>query len=167
MSPIRPRRRAALALTLGLALLLGATAPAGAAKVPKLTVAADGEWFLHPVGSYEVVLGTAEVQSGRRTWTGELVANVHPDDNTMPAAGDCEPGLTQVWVEGATDQLAVSGVGDVCAHHVQEPESVVVYSFTGQAWFEESATRRTYNKVGFLDIRMANDGRAYVFATVR
>ena len=38
MSPTRPRRRLALALTLGVVLMLGATAPAGAAKSPKLTV---------------------------------------------------------------------------------------------------------------------------------
>ena len=60
-----------------------------------------------------------------------------------------------MWVEGDTDQLAITGVGDVCGHHVQEPDSVVVYSFTGVAYVEESGTKRTYNKEGFLDVRMA------------
>jgi hypothetical protein len=161
-----PRGRVALATLAGLALTLGAALPAGAAKAPKLTVEGRGEWSTHPVGSYEVVRGAADVQTGRRTYDGALLANVGPDDSTLPAAGACEHGWAQVWVDGADDQLAVTGVGDICGHHVQAPESVVVYSFTGVAYVEESATRRTYNKEGFVDIRMAVDGSAYVFATV-
>ena len=47
MSPTRPRRRLALALTLGVVLLLGATAPAGATKAPKLVMNGGDRWFTH------------------------------------------------------------------------------------------------------------------------
>ena len=166
MSPARPVRRAALGLTLGAALLLGAVGPAGAARSPRLTVTGDGQWSTHPVGWYEVVLGTGEVQVGRTTFTGDLVANVQPDDRSMPAAGDCERGMASLFVEGDDRLLELTGVGDVCAHHPQEPTSVVVFSFTGDAYAATTGTKKAPARVGFVDIRMALDGRASVFATV-
>ncbi len=166
MSNIRPRRRLALALTLGAALILGATAPAGAAKPPKLVLSGGDRWFTHDVGWYEVVRGPAEVEIGKRTYTGELAATIQPDDHTMPAPGECERGMTFVFVEDiAGAELFLSSVGDVCGHHVQEPYSVVVYSYTGKTYVEAAGAKQVQGKTGFLDIRMAQDGRASVFAT--
>ena len=56
-----PRRRVALALTLGALLTLGAIAPAGAAKAPSFLLSGGDHWFTHDIG-YPVVLGPAEVQ---------------------------------------------------------------------------------------------------------
>ena len=166
MSPTRPRRRLALALTLGVVLLLGATAPAGAAKAPKLVLNGGDRWFTHDVGWYEVVRGPATVEIGRRAYSGELAATIQPDDHTMPAPGECEPGMTFVFVQDiAGAELFLSSVGDVCGHEVQEPYSVVVYSYTGEAYVEAAGVKAVTGKTGFLDIRMAQDGRANVFAT--
>jgi hypothetical protein len=166
MSPTRSARRIALGLTIGAVLALGTIVPAGAGRAPRLVVTGDGEWFTHPVGWYEVILGSGEVEVGKETFTGDLVANIRPDDHAMPEPGACERGMTSLWVEGASAQLELTGVGDVCAHHPQEPTSVVVYSFTGDAYATTTGTKKVPSKIGFLDIRMALDGRASVFATV-
>jgi hypothetical protein len=166
MSTTRPRRRLALALAVGALLTLGAIAPAGAERAPRLLVTGGEEWFTHPVGWYQVIKGPAEVQVGKQAFTGELTANVQPDDRAMPAPGECERGMTSLFVEGDSELLELTGVGDVCAHHVQEPTSVVVYSFTGDAYATTTGTKKVPPKIGFLDIRMALDGRASVFATV-
>ena len=72
-----------------------------------------------------------------------------------------------VFVEGEGRQVDtfLSSVGDICGHYVQEPISVVVTSFTGTATIEESGQRTLEGKEAFLDIRLAEDGRANVFAT--
>ena len=167
-SPARPRLWRVLAAGLAILAILGATSPAGAAKPPRVLLTGGDHWFTHPVGSYQVVLGRADVQLGKQTSTGDLVANVVPDDHSLPAAGECESSLTSVWVTGDGDSpdVNITGVGEMCGHFVQEPVSVVVYSFTGEAYFEEVGSRRLNNKVGFLDIRLAQDGRAHVFATL-
>ncbi len=165
MSTTRTRRRLALGLAVAALATLGAIAPAGAAKPPRAVVTGDGEWFTHPVGWYEVVLGTGEVQIGKRTFTGDLAANVQPDDRSMPAAGSCEPGSGLVVIDGDDVDVRLVSIGDVCAHHPHEPTSVVVYSFTGNASTEVTGARKMQLRSGFLDIRMAQDGRATVFAT--
>jgi hypothetical protein len=113
------------------------------------------------------VNGPAEVNLGRRTLTGELAATIQPDDHTMPGPGECEGGMVFVFVEGRGREVDtfLSSVGDLCGHFVQEPTSVVVTSFTGTATIEESGQRRLEGQEAFLDIRLAQDGRAFVFAT--
>jgi hypothetical protein len=167
MSPRTTRRRLTLALTAGLALAVGIGSPAGADKPPALTVTGGDHWFTHDVGWFPVVQGPAEVQLGRRTITGDLSAVIQPDDHTMPAPGECEGAITFVFVEGAPGaDLFLSSAGQVCGHWVQEPTSVVTHSFTGTMTVEESDRRGLEGDEGFLDIRMAQDGRAFVFATV-
>jgi hypothetical protein len=166
MSPTSIRRRLALAIASGVVATLCLTSPAGAERTPRLLVTGGEEWFTHPIGWYEVVRGPAEVQVGKQAFTGQLTATVQPDDAHMPAPGECERGMVSLFVEGDDARLELSGVGDVCAHHPQEPDSVVVYSFTGDAYTATTGTKKAPNKVGFIDIRMALDGRASVFATV-
>ncbi len=163
----RARSSIGVALTIGCLLAVGSATPADAARPPKVSLTADGTWFTHPVGWYEVVVGRAEIRSGKHTSTGDLVANVQPDDASMPAAGTCERGMSTVVVDADGDEpdLRITGVGDVCSHHVQEPTSVVVHSFTGVAYMEQVGSRRLQAREGFIDIRLAQDGRASVFAT--
>ena len=164
MSPTRSAKRLALALAVGAALVLGAAGPAGAEKYPDLLLDGGDRWFTHDVG-YPVVLGPAEVHLGRRVVTGDLAATIHPDDYTMPAPGECESGLAFVYVEGERgSNLFLSSAGEVCGHWLQEP-SVVTHSFTGVMTIEESDRSKLDGTEGFLDITLAVDGRANVFAT--
>lgn len=158
-----------LAIAVGAALLvsLGAAAPAEADRSPAFLLEGGDHWFPHPVG-YPVVRGPAEiVVKGKRTIEGDLVANVYPDDSTLPAAGACESALASVWIETDGGETHISGAGDVCGLHVQEPNNVVRYAFTGDAYVESGEARNVYHKVGFLEIRLADNGRAHVFAVVQ
>jgi hypothetical protein len=165
MSTTRRHHRLALGLAVAALATLSAIAPAGAAKPPRAVITGGDHWFTHPVGWYEVILGPGEVQIGKRTYTGDLAANVQPDDRSMPAAGECEPGSGLVVIDGDDVDVRLVSIGQVCAHHPQEPISVVVYSFTGDASTEVTGARKLQLRSGFLDIRMALDGRASVFAT--
>lgn len=164
MSTPRARLGAAVTVTAGILLTLGA-APAHAGRPPKMSLTAEATWFTHPVGWYEVVVGRAEIQNGRQTTTGDLVANVQPDDASMPAAGTCERGMStvEVDVDGSEADLRITGVGDLC--HVQDRTDVVVYSFTGVAYAEQVGSRRLQGREGSIDIRMDDDGGASVLAT--
>jgi len=159
-----PRRRLALALTLGALLTLGATTQAGAAKAPSFLLNGGDHWFTHDSG-YPVVLGPAEAQVGKRTLTGDLAARIHPDDYSMPAPGECESALAFVYVRPTGgDETWMSSAGDVCGLFVG-PGNVVTHAFTGTATIEESGVRKLEGKEAFLEIRLAEDGRASVFAT--
>ena len=105
--------------------------------------------------------------NGRRTLTGTLSATIQPDNHTMPAPGECESGITFVFVDGPhrTADTTLSSAGQICGHHVQPPTSVVTHTFTGAATVEQSGQRRLEGRETFLEIRMAGDGRASVFAT--
>ena len=163
-----PRRRLALALTLGVVLTLGAMTPAGAAKRPSFLLEGGERWFTHDVGWFPVVQGPAEIHlNGQRTLRGTLSATIQPDDYTMPGPGECEGGMVFVYVDGqrrAADTF-LSSVGDICGHHVQLPDNVVTTTFTGTATIEESGKHRLEGREAFLEIRLAQDGGAYVFAT--
>jgi hypothetical protein len=161
---IHLRRRLALALTLGIVLTLGATSPASAAKSPSFLLDGGDRWFTHDVG-YPVVLGPVEVHLGKRTVGGDLAANIHPDDYSMPAPGECESAIAFVYVEGTRGaDTWLSSAGEVCGLYLQEP-NVVTHAFTGTATIEESDVRRLEGQEAFLEIRLAVDGRASVFAT--
>ena len=170
MTTTRTRARAVVALVLIAALVLGTATAAEARRPrpPRLVLTGGDHWFTHDVGWFPVVQGPAEVQLGRRTLEGTLSATIQPDDHTMPAPGECEPGIVFVFVDGerrAADTF-LSSAGDICGHHVQPPISIVTHSFTGWATVEESGKRCLVGREGFLDIRMAEDGSAFVFATI-
>jgi len=160
----QPRRRLALALTLGAVLALGAMAPAGAAKSPSFLLDGGDRWFTHDSG-YPVVLGGAEMHLGKRTIDGDLAANIHPDDYSMPAPGECESAIAFVFVQPTRgDETWLSSAGEVCGLYLQEP-NVVTHAFTGTATIEGSGVRKLEGQEAFLEIRLAVDGRASVFAT--
>jgi hypothetical protein len=168
MSTIRSVRRlalaVALAVTLAVAVVVGAASPAEAGKRPDLLLQGGDRWFTHDVG-YPVVLGPAEVDLGHRTVTGELAASFQPNDGTMPAPGACEDALAFVFVEGDRGaNLFLSSAGEVCGQHLQAP-NVVTHVFTGVMTIEESDKRNLEGVEGFLEIRLAVDGRGTVFAT--
>jgi hypothetical protein len=162
-----PYRRLTIALGTVCLTMLAAASPAqaGRPKAPALVLTGGDHWFVHDSG-YPVVQGPAELQlKGKRTLTGVLAANVHPDDHTMPEPGQCETATAFVYVDGKhRGDVVVSSAGEVCGHHVQDPISVVTDTFTGAATIEEADRHRLEGRTGFLEIRLAEDGRAYVFA---
>jgi hypothetical protein len=163
-----PYRRLALAITLGALLVLGAIAPAGAKapqdKPPAFLLDSQATWFTHDSG-YPVVLGPADVILGNRTVGGDVAANIHPDDLSMPAPGECETAIAFVFVDGPRSADAfLSSAGEVCGLYLDEP-NVVTHAFVGTATIEESGTRKLEGQEAFLEIRLAVDGRASVFAT--
>lgn len=112
-----------------------------------------------------MVLGPAEVNFGKRTVSGDLAANIHPDDRSMPAPGECESAIAFVFVTPTGGpETWLSSAGEVCGLHLQAP-NVVTHTFTGTATIEESGVRKLEGKEAFLEIRLAVDGRASVFAT--
>ena len=164
-----PRRCLALALTLGALLTFGAANPPGAvaAKPPSFLLDGGDRWFTHDVGWYPVVQGPAEVVlNGGRTHSGTLSATVQPDDHTMPGPGECETGITFVFVDGPRrdPDVVLSSAGEICGHHVQPPTSVVTHTVTGTT-IEEGGWRRLEGRESFLEVRMADDRHASVFAT--
>jgi len=171
MSTTHSRWRRALALTAATLVTLGVTASvtttAGAAKAPDLLLDGGDHWFTHDVGWFPVVQGPAEVHLGNRTLSGQLSATVQPDDHTMPAPGECEGAITFVFVEGdrPSADLFLSSAGQVCGQWVQEPTNVVTHVFTGVMTIEEAGFHRLEGTEGFLEVRLAVDGRANVFAT--
>ncbi|MET0901809.1 MAG: hypothetical protein ABWZ52_01090, partial [Acidimicrobiales bacterium] len=159
-----PGRRLALAITLGALLTLGATTTAGATKSPSFLLDGGDHWFTHDSG-YPVVLGPAEVNLGKRAISGDLSATIHPDDYSMPAPGECESAIAFVYVEGTRNaDTWLSSAGEVCGLHLDEP-NVVTHTFVGTATIEESGPRKLEGQEAFLEIRLAVDGRANVFAT--
>ena len=159
-------RRLALALTLGVGLTLGAATPSDAARSPSFLLDGGDRWFTHDVGWYVVAQGPVEIDLGGRTLKGTMSATVQPDDHTMPGPDECEDGMVFVFVEGkgAADTM-LSSVGTICGHHVQLPDSVVTTTYTGIATIEESGLRKLEGEAAFLEIRLAQDGGAHVFAT--
>jgi hypothetical protein len=169
MFTIQLRRRLALVAVAGAVLTVGATLPAAAAKAPSFVLDGGDHWFTHDVGWFPVVQGPAELQlKGKATIPGTLSATIQPDDHTMPAPSDCEPGLAFVFVEAERRAgTFLTSAGDICGHHPQEPTSVVTHSFTGRATIEAADRRHLEGRTGFLEIRMALDGRAHVFASAQ
>jgi hypothetical protein len=167
---IHPRRRLTLALTVGAVLALGAANPTdvAAGKRPSFLLDGGDRWFTHDVGWFPVVQGPAEVVlNGRRTLTGTLSATIQPDDYTMPVPGECETGITFVYVDGprrGADTM-LSSAGEICGHHLQPPTSTVTHTFTGTATIEDSGRPRLEGREAFLEIRMAENGDANVLAT--
>ena len=160
-----PRRRLALALTLGALLALGATTQASAAKAPSFLLSGGDHWFIHDSG-YPVVLGSAEVQLRRRTLTGDLAANIHPDDSPCRSPASARPPPpSSSWRASAGANTWLSSAGEVCGLFVHAPDSVVTHTFTGSMTIEESDRPGLAGKTGFLEIRLAEDGGAHVFAT--
>jgi hypothetical protein len=113
-----------------------------------------------------VVLGPAEIHLAKKTVTGTLAANIHPDDRTLPAPGECEPAVAFVFVDGmekAAD-TNLSGAGEVCGLYLDEP-NVVTHVFTGTVTFDESGVHKLEGNEAFLEIRLAVNGGASVFVT--
>jgi hypothetical protein len=169
--PTHPRRRLALALTIGVALVLGTTAAPASAKPgdpkpPAYLLDGGDRWFTHDSG-FPVVLGPTEViLHGRRTVVGELSATIHPDDYSMPAPGDCETALAFVHVNGTgrPADAMLSSAGEICGLYVG-PGNVVTHRFVGTATFEKSGKPKLVGQEAFLEIVLAQDGRGGVFIT--
>lgn len=144
-----------------------AAAPAGAIKSQRFLLIGQDQWSTHDAGWFPVVQGPAEIQlHNGRTLIGTLTATIQPDDHSMPAPGECETAIAFVYVDGdRRADTVISGAGDVCGLYLQPP-NVVTHAFTAWSTIEESGMKPLEGSEGFLEIRLANDGRAHVFASV-
>jgi hypothetical protein len=141
------------------ALALVPVTSADAASKPRVDV--DG------LGTYSVGQDGAAVLTGPATgvpFSGSYTAVLRADDGTLPAPGECEPGSASLRIDGSRGRyLELSSSDEVCGVFVQEP-FVVTHVFTGRYDVAATSERKLRGGDGFLEVRLANDGRASVFA---
>ena len=151
------------------ALTFGAAAPVSASRAPKrpaFLLESTATWRTHDVGWYEVVNGPAEVHLGRRT-AHRRAGRHHPARRSHHAGRRRVRARHRLRVRGGRGppgQQFLSSAGEICGHYVQVPDSIVIQSYR-TATIEESGHRGLVGKTAFLDVRLAEDGGAYVFAT--
>ena len=153
-------KRAAL-LTTGLAaaLALAPVTSAQAGSKYKVDVRGQGTYTVGADGS-AVVTGTAT----GAPFDGRYRAVLRADDGTLPDPGQCEPGSATVRLDGTRGRfLEVSSDDEVCGQFLQPPY-VVTHLFTGRYDVTSTSERRLRGGDGFLEIRLATEGRASVFA---
>ncbi len=144
------------ALTMG--VLLTTVAPAGAAKV-KVDFRGGGSYVILGDGS-AALTGTATGEP----LDGPYQATLVPTDGTLPEPGVCEPATATVRLEGAHNRfLDLTAGGRVCGQYLQPP-NVVTEVFTGRYQVTAASRKPLVGTDGFLEVRLANDGRAFVFA---
>jgi hypothetical protein len=165
-------RRLTAALTLGAALLVGPiTGPAGAAGTasPAFTLVGSGTWQVRQYLGDAVVNGTGvlDLERGAAGQDVQVAAVVGADDRSLPGPGECEGAITWVTAYGAPGvDLSMIGYGQVCGLHVQPPTSIVTHVFTGtfEVYGATKGSQRFNGTDGFFEVRLADDGRAHVFA---
>lgn len=155
-------RRSALTATVAFtaaAATLGSAAPAFAEPKPVVDVRGQGTFVLDALGA-AVITGPATGKPFDGTYTARLAAA----DGTLPAPGECEPGTATLRVDDPRDRsYALTSSDDICGEFLQPP-FVVTHVFTGRYDVAASTKRRLLGTDGFLEVRLATDGRASVFA---
>lgn len=152
--------RAAL-LTTGLAVAL-ALAPITTAQAgTKYKVDSGGQ------GTYTVGTDGAAVVTGTATgapFDGRYRAVLRADDGTLPDPGQCEPGSATLRLDGPRGRyLELASDDEICGQFLQPPY-VVTQLFTGRYDVTATSERRLRGGDGFLEIRLATEARASVFA---
>lgn len=138
--------------------LLTAVSPASAAK-PKVNFSGLGTYVVLGDGS-AALAGTATGEPLDGTYEATLV----PADGTLPEPGACEPATAAVRLEGLRDRfLELTSQGTVCGQYLQPP-FVVTHVFTGRYDITAASRRPLVGTDGFVELRLAVDGRASAFA---
>ncbi len=152
--------RAVLAAT-GLATALVLAPATSAEAAPKYKVNVDGQ------GTYTVSTDGSAVVTGTATgapFDGRYRAVLRAQDGTLPEPGQCEAGSATVRIDGTRGRyLELSSSDEVCGEFVQAP-SVVTHVFTGVYDVTSTSERRLRGGDGFVEVRLATEGRAGVFA---
>jgi hypothetical protein len=152
------RTRLLSAGTAGLIAIGLAVAPAGAAGRPRIDLDGAGTFTSRDDGV--ALVGTATGDPFDGSYAGTLT----PLDGTFPGPGSCEPATVEVRYDGPRAHfLELAAQGAVCGQHVQPP-FVVTQVFTGRFAVAATSQRRVARTDGFLDVRLAEDGRASVDA---
>ena len=152
--------RAALvtvAVAAGLALVPATSAQAA----PKPAVNLDGS------GPFTVRGGDVAVATGRfggTPFAGRFAAALQPQDGTLPEPGVCEPAQAALRIDGTGGRYAVLyGPGEVCGTFTDSVD-VVSHIFTATYDVVATSQRKLRGGDGWLEIRLATDGRATVTA---
>lgn len=152
--------RAAL-ITTGLAAVVALTQAPSAQAGPKYKIDFGGQ------GTYTVAADGSAVVAGTATgapFDGRYRAVLRAQDGTLPDAGQCEPGSATVRLEGSRGRyLEVSSDDEICGQFLQAPY-VVTHLFTGRYDVTSTSERRLRGDDGLVEIRLATEGRANVFA---
>ena len=139
--------------------LAATVSPAGAAGRPRVDFTGQGSYLMAGDGS-AAVAGTATGKPFDGSYTGTVAA----DDGSLADPGECEPATATLRLENPRGRyLELTSAGTVCGQEVQPP-FVVTHVFTGTYEVTASSRKKLVGTDGFLEVRLANDGRAAVFA---
>lgn len=156
MRPIRMLAAGALFASASVAAL----SPPAAAD-PKPLVDAGGP------GTYTVTAGGSAALAGTATGTpfdGPYTASLAAADGTLPEPGVCEAATVTARVDGPGSRfIELQSTDEVCGQHLQPPY-VVTQVFTGRYTVTGSSSRRLVGTDGFVEVRLATEGRAHLFA---
>ncbi len=167
----RPAHRARTALavfvTIASCVLTGAANPSDARtrpRPPALQITGTGSWTSR-VYDDVLVQGTADLdRRGRRTIEVPVAGVIDPDVGSFPSPGECKGATGWISVHDTRRaDMTLIGNGEVCGHDVQDPESIVIYSFTGT--FEVLEGPRCLQGIdGFFEMRLGANGTASLLA---
>lgn len=156
MRPIRILATAALVESVA---FVTAAAPAGASLRPRIDVGGPGTYALDQSGVAEIG-GTSTGRPFDVPYTARLAA----DDGTLPAPGECEPATVTVLIDGPRRRhVELESAGTVCGQRPQPPY-VVTQVYTGLYEVKEAMPRRLQGTDGFVELRLASEGRANLIA---
>ena len=135
------------------------SAPASAEPKPRIDAGGPGTYTLAADGS-AVITGTATGTPFEGPYTATLAAA----DGTLPAPGECEPATVTARLDGPGGRyVELQSTDEVCGQHLQPPY-VVTQVFTGRYTITASSKRNLIGTDGFVEARLATDGRAFMFA---
>ena len=121
----------------------------------------------HGFGTYTIETDGSAAVTGTATgapFDGDVVATLAAADGTLPEPGVCEQASATLRLTGTRGRvLALTSTDEVCGEY-PDATYVVSHVFTGRYLVTESSTRRFLGTDGFLEVRLAVDGRASVFA---
>ena len=153
------KRAAAAVAGAAIALAIALASPAQAGLQYKVDI--DGQ------GTFTMAADGSAVLTGAATgapFDGRFTATLRADDGTLPDPGQCEPGSATVRIDGSRGRyLEVTSADEVCGQYLQAPY-VVTQVFTGRYDVASTSERKLRGGDGFVEIRLAYDGRASVFA---
>ena len=133
--------------------------PAGAAPKPRIDAGGPGTYTVAADRSASIA-GTATGSPFDGSFTVTLAAA----DGSLPEPGGCEVASVTARIDGPRGRyVELQSTDEVCGQHLQTPY-VVTQVFTGRYTVTASSMRRLVGTDGFVEVRLATEGRAYLFA---
>ena len=151
------RTRILTVAAIGALLTVGTATAATAAPRPLVDLRGQG------VGSYVLdAAGTAHLTGSvvGVPFDGTYTATLASADGSLPAPGECEPGVAGIDVAGSRDRtLRLDATGQVCGEWV-DATYVVTHRFVGRYVVTDASGRRLQGTDGWTSLILATEGRA-------